>query len=154
MSQSDAENILHLTKDGSFFLRDSNDACHLFTISLKAQGMVISVRITFSKGLFKLDAITQDLPSFFSVVDLVEYYISDTNKDFFVQVKGHEIRVRLCHPVIKEVLPLQHLCRAEIVRNWKSPEELESLPLPAHLKRYLLDFSHSPPLHFDGTVLS
>ena len=152
MTQSDAEAILKFSSNGSFILRDSNDACHLFTLSLKAERMVISVRITFSKGLFKLDASTQDLPSFFSVVDLIEYYLSDTSKYFYVHVQDvGEVRVTLSHPVIKEVLPLQHLCRVQIVRHWKSPEELESLPLPRHLKRYLSEFSHLPPLHFDNS---
>ena len=152
ISQAEAESLLQSSRDGSFILRDSNDACHLFTISLKAGDMVISVRVTLSKGLFKLDASTQDLPSFFSVVDLVEYYISDTSKYFYVQVNGYgEVRVHLRHPIIKEVSSLQHICRVEIVRNWKSPDELESLPLPPHLKRYLSEFSHSPPLHFYNT---
>ena len=150
----DAENILNVAQDGSFFLRDSNDACHLFTISLKAQGIIISVRIAFSKGLFKLDSITPGLPSFFSVVDLVEYYISDPSRDFYVQVSGREVKVQLRHPMLKEVLSLQLMCRAQIVRYWRTPDELESLPLPAHIKRFLLDFSHSPPLHFDGTLPS
>lgn len=155
LSQSDAEAVLQKSEDGSFILRDSNDACHLFTISLKAKKMVISVRIAFSKGLFKLDASTQDLPSFLSVLDLVEYYTSDPSKDFYVQVNGYgEVRVGLRHPVIKEVFSLQQLCRVQIVRNWKTPEELESLPLPVHLKKYLLEFSHSPPLHFDSTLSS
>ena len=153
ISQSDAENLLQSARDGSFILRDSNDACHLFTISLKARRMVISVRVTLSKGLFKLDASTQDLPSFFSVVDLVEYYISDKSKYFYVEVNGYgEVRVRLQHPMIKEISSLQHLCRVEIVRQWRSHDELESLPLPPHLVRYLSEFSHSPPLYFDNKL--
>lgn len=150
VAQSDAETILNLAKEGSFILRDSTDPCHLFTISLKAKRMVISVRITHSKGLFKLDACTPNMPSFYSVVDLVEHYLSNADEYFFVEVDTitgvkEEVPVRLRYPYIKEVLSLQHLCRIRIVRLWKSQTELESLPLPLRLKKYLSEFSHSPP---------
>ena len=142
-----ADAILKNTLNGSFILRDSNDPCHLFTLSMKAHGMVISVRVHFSRGLFKLDSSTQDLPSFISVVDLIEYYVRDDNKYFYVDIPEiGELFVTLRYPVLKEVLSLQHLCRIEIVRQWRTPEDVETLPLPPHLKRYLLEFCSSPPI--------
>lgn len=150
VAQSDADTILHSAKEGSFILRDSTDPCHLFTISLKAKRMVISVRVTHSKGLFKLDACTPNMPSFYSVVDLVEHYLSNSNDYFYVEVDSttgvkEEVLVSLRYPYLREVSSLQHLCRTQIVRYWKSHSELESLPLPAHLKKYVTEFSHSPP---------
>ena len=141
LTSEEADSILHTASDGSFILRDSSDACHLFTLSLKAHSMVISVRVHFSRGLFKLDSSTSDCPSFHSVVDLIYYYLSDSHRFFYVDVPGYgEVRVTLKHPILKEVLPLQHLCCISIVRSWRTQGEIETLPLPTHLKRLLLEF--------------
>ena len=104
--------------------------------------MVISVRVAFSRGLFRLDSSNLSMcPYFTSVVDLVEYYLADENRYFYVDVPEiGELLVRLCHPVLKEVASLQHLCRMELARQWRSKEEITALPLPPHLKHYLLEF--------------
>lgn len=146
LNSEKADRILQPMADGSFILRDSNDVCHLFTLSLKAHNMVISVRVQFSRGLFRLDSSTQDCPSFFSVVDLVDYYLSDEHRYFYVDVPGvGEVLVTLRHPILKETFSLQHLCRKVIVRHWKTPEDIDLLPLPLHMKRYLEEFCPSPP---------
>ena len=141
LSTDQADTILQSADDGSFILRDSNDVCHLFTLSLKAHNMVISVRVHFSRGLFKLDSSVEDSPSFNSVVDLINYYLLDYQK-FCVDVPGFgEVMVTLKHPILKEALSLQDLCRIVIVRLLKDPQKIDTLPLPLHLKRYLLEFS-------------
>ena len=142
LSGLEADRILENARNGSFIIRDSNDACHLFTLSLKAHDMVISVRVAFSRGLFRLDSSNLSMcPYFTSVVDLVEYYLADENRYFYVDVpEVGELLVRLCHPVLKEVASLQHLCRMELARQWRSIEEITALPLPPHLKHYLLEF--------------
>ena len=64
-SSFEAKEVLKNAKDGSFILRDSSDACHLFTLSLKARELVVSVRVVFSRGQFKLDSYRQeDTPAF------------------------------------------------------------------------------------------
>ena len=142
LSSQKAEEILSTTRTGSFLVRDSNDACHLFTVSLKVRTMVISVRVAFSKGLFKLDSSSQwDCPSFFCVVDLIDYYVADSHRFFYVDVpEVGEIVVKLRHPVLKEVPQLQDLCRMVIVRQYRTSDKIDELPLPSHLKRYLSEF--------------
>ena len=142
LSSQKAEEILLPAGNGAFLVRDSNDACHLFTLSLKVKDMVISVRVAFSRGLFKLDSSNQgDCPSFFCVVDLIDYYLADEQRFFYVEVpQVGELVVKLRHPMLKEVPPLQHLCRTVITRKCRTDKEIKELPLPLHLKRYLSDF--------------
>jgi hypothetical protein len=142
MTSEEADGVLQETDNGSFILRDSNDVCHLFSLSLKAHNRVISVRVQFSRGRFKLDSSTQDCPSFNSVVDLVNYYLQDyCHRSFYVEVPGlGELLVTLRYPILKEALSLQELCRIVIVRQLKTPDNIDTLPLPPHVKRYLLEF--------------
>ena len=143
LSSEEAEEVLKNTQDGSFILRDSADACHLFTLSLKAEDLVVSVRVAFSRGQFKLDSLRQeDSPGFESMIDLVDYYLADRRRKFFVAVPDmKEFAVSLLHPVWKEVPTLQHLCRRCIVQPCRSADQLESLPLPPHLIRFLKEYA-------------
>ena len=143
LSSEEAEDILKNTQEGSFILRDSADACHLFTLSLKANNLVVSVRVAFSRGQFKLDSLRQeDSPGFENMVDLVDYYLADKKRRFYVSVPDmDEFAVSLLHPVWKEVPTLQHLCRRCVVRRCRTAEELDSLPLPPHLIRFLKEYA-------------
>lgn len=143
LSSDKAEEILKNTQEGSFILRDSSDACHLFTLSLKANNLVVSVRVAFSRGQFKLDSLRQeDSPGFENMVDLVDYYLEDKRRRFYVAVPDMaEFAVSLQHPVWKEAPTLQHLCRQCIVRRCRTSEELDSLPLPSHLIRFLKEYA-------------
>lgn len=143
ISSDQAKEILKRTQNGSFILRDSSDACHLFTLSLKANDIIVSVRVAFSRGLFKLDSWNQeDSPSFNSVVDMIEYYLEDESHEFYVELPSMgEFPVCLKHPVWKEVPGLQHLCRTTVVKYCRTSEKLGLLPLPPHLIRYVLEFS-------------
>ena len=142
LSSKKAEEILSAASPGAFLVRDSNDACHLFTVSARVREMVISVRVAFSRGYFKLDSSSQwDCPAFLCVVDLVDYYVTDSRRFFYVDVpKIGEMVVKLRHPVLKEVPMLQHLCRTNIVRQYRTIVEIDELPLPTHLKRYISEF--------------
>lgn len=143
LSSADANRILKNGENGSFIMRDSSDACHLFALSLKANNIVISVRVAFSKGQFKLDSCRQeDCPSFGSVVDLIDYYLESDKHTFQVTVPElGEFPVTLKHPILKEVPTLQHLCRASVMQCCKTTEKISRLPLPHHLKNYLLEFA-------------
>ena len=143
LSSTEAESILLTASPGAFLVRDSNDACHLFTVSAKVKDFVISVRVAFSRGYFKLDSSSMqwDCPAFSCVVDLIDYYMTDTHRCFYVDVPNiGEMIVKLRHPMLKEVPTLQHLCRTIIVRHYRTNVEVNKLPLPAHLKRYILEF--------------
>ncbi len=137
-----ANDMLMRAQNGSFILRDSTDACHLFTLSLKSHNVVVSVRVNFSRGQFKLDSCHQDdCPSFHSVVDLIDYYLVDETREFYVKVPEYgEFPVSLKHPVWKEVPTLQHLCRMCIVKSCRTAN-IQRLPLPPHLIRYLQEFA-------------
>lgn len=143
ITSDQAKEVLRRTQNGSFILRDSSDACHLFTLSLKASDIVVSVRVAFSRGLFKLDSWNQeDTPSFSSVVDMIEYYLEDESHEFYVDLPNiGEFPVCLKHPIWKEVPGLQHLCRTTVVKYCRTSEKLGLLPLPSHLIRYVLEFS-------------
>ena len=143
LSSQQANDILKTAQDGSFIVRDSNDACHLFTLSMKANNLVISVRVAFSRGQFKLDSCHQeDCPAFKSVVDLIDYYLEDQSNKFYVTVpEVGEFPVSLKHPIWKEVPTLQHLCRKSIVQCCRTSQRLKLLPLPQHLIRYLSEFA-------------
>jgi suppressor of cytokine signaling 7 len=143
ISSERAKEILKRSQNGSFILRDSSDACHLFTLSLKANNIIVSVRVAFSRGLFKLDSWNQeDSPSFHSVVDMIEYYLEDESHEFFVELPNiGEFPVCLKYPIWKEVPDLQHMCRTTIVKFCRTSEKLSHLPLPPHLIRYVLEFS-------------
>lgn len=143
ITSDQAKEILKRAQNGSFILRDSSDACHLFTLSLKANNIVVSVRVAFSRGLFKLDSWTQeDSPSFSSVVDMIEYYLEDESHEFYVELpNAREFPVCLKHPIWKELPRLQHLCRTTIVKYCRTSEKLRLLPLPPHLIRFVLEFS-------------
>ena len=154
MSSQEANDILKNGENGSFIVRDSNDACHLFTLSLKANNFVISVRVTFSRGQFKLDSCRQeDCPSFGSVVDLIDYYLESESHTFQVTVPElGEFPVTLKHPILKEIPTLQHLCRRNIVGCCKTARRVKGLPLPHHLVRYLLEFApEERPVESNGT---
>ena len=147
ITSNQANVVLRNAQNGSFILRDSTDACHLFTLSLKANNMVVSVRVAFSRGMFKLDSWNQeDSPSFTSVVDMIDYYLSDEKHEFYVELpKVGEFPVCLKHPIWKNVPTLQDQCRYAIVKCCRTSHSLRLLPLPSHLVRYLLDFSPEDP---------
>lgn len=147
ITSNQANVVLRNAQNGSFILRDSTDACHLFTLSLKANNIVVSVRVAFSRGMFKLDSWNQeDSPSFNSVVDMIEYYLSDEKHEFYVELPNvGEFPVCLKHPIWKSLPSLQHQCRYAIVKCCRTSQKLRLLPLPAHLVRYLLDFSPEDP---------
>lgn len=147
ITSNQANVVLRNAQNGSFILRDSTDACHLFTLSLKANNIVVSVRVAFSRGMFKLDSWNQeDSPSFNSVVDMIEYYLADEKHEFYVELpKVGEFPVCLKHPIWKSVPSLQHQCRYSIVKCCRTSQKLRLLPLPPHLVRYLLDFSPEDP---------
>lgn len=153
ITSNQANAVLRNAQNGSFILRDSTDACHLFTLSLKANDIVVSVRVAFSRGMFKLDSWNQeDSPSFNSVVDMIEYYSADGKHEFYVELpKVGEFPVCLKHPIWKSVPSLQHQCRYDIVKCCRTSQKLRLLPLPPHLVRYLLDFSPEDPSEDDGS---
>jgi len=110
ITSNQANVVLRNAQNGSFILRDSTDACHLFTLSLKANNMVVSVRVAFSRGMFKLDSWNQeDSPSFTSVVDMIDYYLADEKHEFSSIPSGRacrRCRISVATPSSSVAIPL------------------------------------------------
>ena len=123
-------------------LRDSTDACHLFTLCVKTSNGVQNIRVSFSRGNFKLDSIFPDLPGFHTVVELIEYYRNGKNKDFVITTDDNEEEtVTLRNPLWHVVPSLQHLSRLAVLRRIHyKPYQCPDLPLPQNLKDYLTDY--------------
>ena len=146
VSKEEAHVMLENTALGTFLLRDSTDACHLFTLCVRTMTGVQNIRVIFSRGNFKLDSVFPDLSAFHSVVGLVEYYLDGSNKEFCITTDDNEEEtVVLRCPLWHEVPSLQHLCRQSLLRRVHyDPGMAASLPLPEVLKGYLLDYC--PPV--------
>lgn len=142
VSKEEAHVMLENTAEGTFLLRDSTDACHLFTLCVRTVTGVQNIRVNFSRGNFKLDSVFPDLPAFRSVVGLVEYYLDGSNKEFCITTDDNEEEtVVLRCPLWHEVPSLQHLCRQALLRRVHyNRVKAASLPLPANLKDYLIDY--------------
>lgn len=155
ISSLHANELLRNARNGSFIVRDSSDAFHLFTLSLKTRNIVVSVRVAYSRGHFKLDSCHQeDCPSFRSVVDLIDYYLEDETRKFYIMLPEiGKLAVALKHPVWKEVPSLQHVCRYKIIRCCQTVDRIRALPLPTHLLWFVEDFAqddaHTEPLVLD-----
>lgn len=54
MTKEEAENKLHLTKDGTFLVRDSSDDRYLLTISFRSSSKTFHTRIEFWGGKFSI----------------------------------------------------------------------------------------------------
>ena len=146
ISKEEAHMMLENTAVGTFLLRDSTDACHLFTLCVRTKHGVQNIRVNFSRGNFKLDSVFPDLPAFHSVVGLIEFYLDGKDKDFCITTDDNsEEQVVLRNPLWHEVPSLQHLCRQVLLRKLSyDPMKCNRLPLPQNLCEYLVDYC--PPV--------
>jgi hypothetical protein len=146
ISKEDAHLMLESTAVGTFLLRDSTDACHLFTLCVRTESGVQNIRVNFSRGNFKLDSVFPDLPAFRSVVGLIEFYLDGDDKEFCITTEDDtEELVTLRNPLWHEVPSLQHLCRQVLLRKVSyDPSKCSDLPIPQNLHDYLVDYC--PPV--------
>lgn len=78
--------LLKNTEPGTFLIRDSSDPNFLFSLSVQTSRGPTSVRLHYVNGQFRLDAeekLVPHMPSFNSVVELIDYYIENTVKNKF-----------------------------------------------------------------------
>ncbi|KAL0279675.1 UNVERIFIED_CONTAM: hypothetical protein PYX00_001179 [Menopon gallinae] len=78
--------LLKNTEPGTFLIRDSSDPNFLFSLSVQTSRGPTSVRLHYVNGQFRLDAeekLIPHMPSFGSVIELIDYYIENTVKNKF-----------------------------------------------------------------------
>merc|ERR1712018_746970 len=148
--------LLKNTPEGTFLVRDSSDPRFLYSLSVQRgpdEGPT-SVRIHFSQGKFRLDAedkIQHLMPSFTSVVDLVEHYSSQhksAKSHVWIDMGGQiSPSIWLKGPLLKKVPTLAHSARLTVHQNLESQQhQLEDMQrlfkLPYLLTRYLQEYPH------------
>lgn len=76
--------LLKSTEPGTFLIRDSSDPNFLFSLSVQTSRGPTSVRLHYVNGQFRLDAeekLIPHMPSFSSVIELIDYYVENTVKN-------------------------------------------------------------------------
>ncbi|KAK6642801.1 hypothetical protein RUM43_004303 [Polyplax serrata] len=76
--------LLKSTEPGTFLIRDSSDPNFLFSLSVQTSRGPTSVRLHYVNGQFRLDAeekLIPHMPSFGSVIELIDYYVEKTVKN-------------------------------------------------------------------------
>ena len=157
ISVEEAEAVLAQEPDGSFLVRDTLDPDSRFfetyTLTFKSQGTFGSIRVDFAKGYFSLCLGQANMAMYQTVMLLVEDAVRTSKQGEPVCVLGghlphRDVDLFLTNPVKRNTKPnsLQHLCRKALYNRF-ARHELSSLPLPAHIKDYILS---SP--HFDASL--
>ena len=147
----EAAGILQEMPDHSFLVRDSSDPRSLFAITYRTtRGAVGSTRIQYRAGKFSLSFGNENMPSFRSVVELVQYCIDRSRAGhpvFLVKIGRTQHYVFLKHPLTRyEPCQLQEICRRTVHKHF--PRELIEHPdtvLPSRMRSFLLSCPFRPP---------
>lgn len=147
LNREETEARLRPLPAGSFLVRDSKDAHHLYTLSFKQGDLILHTRIEFVNGLFTFflseeRARETGMPSVEelitkSIIEGVNGEFGDTRRGRGRQVQP-PIRILLHHPVSRfnEVRSLQFLCKF-VLRANMNRENVPNLPLPRHVKKWV-----------------
>ena len=150
----ESAHLLRNAAEGAFLVRDSADSRFLYTLSVQRgiEEGPTSVRIHFAFGKFRLDAdekIEHLMPSFDSVVDLVEHYcklsVSNMAKSHVWVDNSGQLYSPIClkKPLLKAVPSLAHSARLVVNRTHAKSHRHNLIGLPNRLKQYLLDYPHN-----------
>ncbi|XP_078091364.1 suppressor of cytokine signaling 2 [Mustelus asterias] len=142
---NEANEKLKEASEGTFLVRDSSHRDYFLTISVKTVLGPTNLRIEYRDGKFRLDSVIlmkSKLQQFDSVVHLVENYVAlcrmlQNTQCLALQNRG--IQLWLTKPLYVETPSLQHFCRITI---HKATSEIQELPLPTKLKKYLLEYKY------------
>lgn len=146
LSWQESNHLLANTRDGTFLLRDSQFPGCLYSLSVnRAYYGPTSIRIHFAGGKFKLDSdesVRQQMPSFSSVIDLVEYHLESSkaaNRQNPSNAMLSENHVSLKRPLYKKTPTLAHLARISINKSLKNGRQSDTrrLELPVKILQYL-----------------
>ncbi|XP_038639732.1 suppressor of cytokine signaling 1-like [Scyliorhinus canicula] len=118
---------------GTFLVRDSTQANHLFSLSVRADKGPVSMRILFDKEHFWFNNACFDC-----IVKLLEYCVDSTQiKPFMFDCN---ISVVFRKPLRKQPIPkLQQLCRKSIIRHY-GVERVRRFHLVSRLQTYIEEF--------------
>lgn len=150
LTANEAKEVLQDATEGTFLVRDSSQRDYLFTISAVTSAGPTNLRIEYKHGKFKLDSVVlvkPKLKQFDSVVHLVEHYFllsrisnkTSLNSQPSASPNG-TVQLLLTKPVYTATPSLKHLSRIAINRTTR---QIEALPLPNRLKKYLLDYTYN-----------
>eukprot|EP00063_Salmo_salar_P068050 XP_014042885.1 PREDICTED: suppressor of cytokine signaling 1-like [Salmo salar] len=113
---------------GTFLIRDSRQKDVFFTLSYRADGGPVSVRIIYKGQRFSLAGSEHSFPCLFL---LLEHYINSSKKSLTV-------------PYRKQRPTLQELCRKQVVESCSGDvERVARVPVNPVLKHFLLEFPYS-----------
>ncbi|XP_072327970.1 suppressor of cytokine signaling 2 [Scyliorhinus torazame] len=145
LQANEANEKLKEASEGTFLVRDSSHRDYFLTISVKTVLGPTNLRIEYRDGKFRLDSIIlikSKLQQFESVVHLVEYYVVLCRTLKNIQcpsLQNRGIQLWLTKPLYTETPSLQHFCRIAI---HKATREIQELPLPTKLKKYLSEYKY------------
>lgn len=150
LTANEAKEILHDATEGTFLVRESSQRDYLFTISAVTSAGPTNLRIEYKHGKFKLDSVVlvkPKLKQFDSVVHLVEHYflLSKSSNETTVHSQcsaspNGTVQLLLTKPVYTATPSLKHLSRIAINRTTR---QIQALPLPSILKKYLLEYIYN-----------
>jgi len=151
MPQEEARRILKGLSEGYFLIRNSASPSYLFSLTVRTTKGPTSIRIRYHSGTFKLDSTTKhNLPTFDSVMDLLEFYmglskpksLQGMGASIILDTSGKKTEVKLTNPYIRQTSSLRHLCRITLFRNLRSPDQVTGLPLSDSCKTFLKKYTH------------
>ncbi|XP_078093658.1 suppressor of cytokine signaling 1-like [Mustelus asterias] len=118
---------------GTFLVRDSTQANHLFSLSVRTEKGPVSMRILFDREHFWFNNAHFDC-----MVKLLEYCVDSTQIKPFVF--DCDVSVVFSKPFRRHPVPkLQQLCRRNIIRHYGA-ERIRKLPLVSGLQQYVEKF--------------
>ncbi|XP_067914917.1 suppressor of cytokine signaling 2 isoform X2 [Heterodontus francisci] len=145
LKANEANEKLKEASEGTFLVRDSSHQDYFLTISVKTVLGPTNLRIEYRDGKFRLDSVIlvkSKLQQFVSVVHLVEYYVvlcRTLQNAQCLALQNRGTQLWLTKPFYTKTPSLQHLCRITI---HKATREIQELPLPTKLKKYLLEYKY------------
>ena len=137
LTRTEAEKQLAGKPDGSFLVRDSMDDRHFVSLSFRSAGRSLHTRIEHQNGKFSFYPMPEGEGEC-SVVRLIKRSMAKARHGQYLHSQGKIYTVRLLNPVSRftEVPSLQQFCRF-IIRDNVRIDQLDKLPLPMTLTRYL-----------------
>lgn len=158
-----SQELLEKAPVGTFLVRESSDPRFLFSLSVQTERGPTSVRIHYVSGYFRLDSqphLQATMPIFPSVIDLVQYYVTQSRASLnsaqvWVDPKGKLYSaILLDKPLRKEdkAPTLKHLARLAVHKAIEDtgkpkisllPPLFTKLELPASVISYLAEYPYS-----------
>ncbi|XP_067861413.1 suppressor of cytokine signaling 2 [Heptranchias perlo] len=145
LKANEANEKLQEASEGTFLVRDSSHRDYFLTISVKTALGPTNLRIEYRDGKFRLDSlilVKPKLQQFNSVVHLVEHYVLLCRVIQNAQrpaLRNRGVQLWLTKPFYTETPSLQHFCRINI---HKVTRDIQELPLPTKLKKYLSEYKY------------